>query len=203
MVGWHHWLYEFEPAPGVGDGQGILACCSPPLFVGSQRVGHNSNWAERKDMTQFVSFFFFLLSFDLLLTTSWKVYSSLAKTSKGGTLHPPSGVYVRNFLWPFLYLNKTLLYQSSWVIKAGPRSRSYIFFGDRESDIVHSKLSLACLFLMTNNFEHPFKFSGALGFLFQCSVHASFAHFLQSFSSWSEDLPASASYWYLNLRHCV
>ena len=30
-VGWHHQLngYEFEQAPGVGDGQGILACCSP------------------------------------------------------------------------------------------------------------------------------------------------------------------------------
>ena len=30
MVGWHHRLYghEFEQAPGVGDGQGILACCS-------------------------------------------------------------------------------------------------------------------------------------------------------------------------------
>ena len=31
MVGWHHWLsgHEFEQAPGVGDGQGGLACCSP------------------------------------------------------------------------------------------------------------------------------------------------------------------------------
>ena len=31
MVGWHHQLYghEFEKTPGVGDGQGSLACCSP------------------------------------------------------------------------------------------------------------------------------------------------------------------------------
>ena len=31
MVGWHHWLdgREFEQAPGVGDGQGSLVCCSP------------------------------------------------------------------------------------------------------------------------------------------------------------------------------
>ena len=30
MVGWHHQLdgNEFEQAPGVGDGQGGLACCS-------------------------------------------------------------------------------------------------------------------------------------------------------------------------------
>ena len=31
MVGWHHQLdaYQFEQAPGVGVGQGSLACCSP------------------------------------------------------------------------------------------------------------------------------------------------------------------------------
>ena len=31
MVGWHHQLdeHEFEQAPGVGDGQGSLTCCSP------------------------------------------------------------------------------------------------------------------------------------------------------------------------------
>ena len=30
MVGWHHRLngHEFEQAPGVGDGQGGLVCCS-------------------------------------------------------------------------------------------------------------------------------------------------------------------------------
>ena len=31
MAGWHHQLdgHEFEQAPGVGDGQGSLECCSP------------------------------------------------------------------------------------------------------------------------------------------------------------------------------
>ena len=31
IVGWHHWLngHEFEQAPGVGDGQLSLGCCSP------------------------------------------------------------------------------------------------------------------------------------------------------------------------------
>ena len=31
MVGWHHGLIgdEFEQAPGVGDGQESLVCCSP------------------------------------------------------------------------------------------------------------------------------------------------------------------------------
>ena len=48
MVGWHHLLdgHEFEQAPGVGDGQGSLACCSPWVC----RVGHDwvteLNWTE-------------------------------------------------------------------------------------------------------------------------------------------------------------
>ena len=31
MVGWHHWIngYEFEQAPGDGEGQGGLVCYSP------------------------------------------------------------------------------------------------------------------------------------------------------------------------------
>ena len=42
--GWHHRLngYEFEQAPGVGDGQGGLACCSP----GGCRALDTSNWTE-------------------------------------------------------------------------------------------------------------------------------------------------------------
>ena len=48
MVGWHHRLdgREFEQAPGVGDGQGSLAHCSP----WSCRVGHDwvteLNWTD-------------------------------------------------------------------------------------------------------------------------------------------------------------
>ena len=47
MAGWHHRLneHEFEKAPGVGDGQGSLACCS--LWV--RRESHTTkklNWTE-------------------------------------------------------------------------------------------------------------------------------------------------------------
>ena len=39
MVGWHHWLdgHEFEQTPGVGDGQGDLACCNS----WGRKVGHD------------------------------------------------------------------------------------------------------------------------------------------------------------------
>ena len=47
MVGWHHWLdrHEFEQAPGVGDGQGGLACCSPWGHKESD-VTEWLNWTE-------------------------------------------------------------------------------------------------------------------------------------------------------------
>ena len=55
MVGWHHWLngHEFEQAPGVGDGQGSLVCCSP--------------WRHKEsDMIEWLKLFTYLLRH-----TSW------------------------------------------------------------------------------------------------------------------------------------
>ena len=66
------------------------------------------------------------------------------RLARGGILHLPSDVYVRSFLCPISYFNKTLLHKSSLAIKSGPWSQSYIFFGDHESDVVHRKLSSLC-----------------------------------------------------------
>ena len=48
MVGWHHQLdgEEFEQAPGVGDGQGGLACCSP-LCHKELGTTEWQNWTEK------------------------------------------------------------------------------------------------------------------------------------------------------------
>ena len=47
MVRWHHRLsgHEFEQVPGVGDGQGSLACCSP---WGHKESDPTSDWTELK-----------------------------------------------------------------------------------------------------------------------------------------------------------
>ena len=47
MVGWHHRLdgHEFEQAPGVGDGHGSLACCSPWGLKESDTT-EQLNWTE-------------------------------------------------------------------------------------------------------------------------------------------------------------
>ena len=47
IVGWHHWLngHEFMQAPGVGDGQGSLACCSPCGRKESD-MPKQLNWSE-------------------------------------------------------------------------------------------------------------------------------------------------------------
>ena len=47
MAGWHHRLneHEFEQAPGVGDGQGSLACSSPWCCKESDTT-ERLNWTE-------------------------------------------------------------------------------------------------------------------------------------------------------------
>ena len=47
MVGWHHWHdgHEFEQTPGVGDGQGSLACCSP-WGCKESNMTERLNWTE-------------------------------------------------------------------------------------------------------------------------------------------------------------
>ena len=47
MVGWHHQLdgHDFEQVPGVGDGQGALACCSPWGCKESDTT-ERLNWTE-------------------------------------------------------------------------------------------------------------------------------------------------------------
>ena len=54
MVGWHHWLngYESEQAPGVGDGKGSLACCSPWGRKESDTI-ERLNWTELNWMVCF------------------------------------------------------------------------------------------------------------------------------------------------------
>ena len=47
MVGWHHRLnaHEFEQTPGVGKGQGSLACCSAWGHKESDTTERlNNNW---------------------------------------------------------------------------------------------------------------------------------------------------------------
>ena len=50
MVGWYHRLngHECEQAPGDGDGQGSLACCSPWGCKESDTT-EQLNWTELKD----------------------------------------------------------------------------------------------------------------------------------------------------------
>ena len=57
MVGWHHRLdgHEFEQFPGVGDGQGSLAGCSP---WGHKELDMTEelNWTDTDGITLFITF---------------------------------------------------------------------------------------------------------------------------------------------------
>ena len=66
MVGWHHWLdgREFEQAPGVGDGQGSLACYSPWGLKESDTT-EQLNWTELNvASTYLISWLFLFMASD-------------------------------------------------------------------------------------------------------------------------------------------
>ena len=46
IVGWYYSLsgHEFEQAPGIGDGQGSLACCSPWVHKGLETTEWLNRW---------------------------------------------------------------------------------------------------------------------------------------------------------------
>jgi len=58
MVGWHHWLngHEFEQAPGIGNGQGGLACCRPWGCKESDRT-EQLNWTEHSLNDVYLNYF--------------------------------------------------------------------------------------------------------------------------------------------------
>ena len=64
MVRWHHRLngHEFEPPPGVGDGQGGLVCCSP-WCCKEWDMTEWLNWTELKLKFLLLSIFGFFFFF--------------------------------------------------------------------------------------------------------------------------------------------
>ena len=74
MVGWHHRLngHEFEHAPGVGDGQGNLACCNP----WGRRV--KQYWATKLNLLQEYPLFLFRVTCwcRLIIKMPWFILSN-------------------------------------------------------------------------------------------------------------------------------
>ena len=75
MAGWHHWLYgcESEWTPGVGDGQGGLACCdswghkesdTTERLIWSDLNIHLT-WNSQTQFVVSVNFLHWLLSFNI------------------------------------------------------------------------------------------------------------------------------------------
>ena len=72
--GCHHRLnaHEFEQAPGVSDGQGSLACCSPWGRKESETT-ERPNWTEVPSLLSqlLLSPYFFILAFHFIVQIYW------------------------------------------------------------------------------------------------------------------------------------
>ena len=97
MAGWHHWLngHEFEWTPGVGDGQGGLACCSSWGRKESDTT-ERLNWIELTEVQlscqlppfdvwfylfceRTVQIYYISLSFNYIWKKTWQIYSRPTK----------------------------------------------------------------------------------------------------------------------------
>ena len=65
-VGWYYWFHghEFKQAPGDGEGQRSLACCSS---WGSQRAGHNWVTEEQQLSICLLIYYFHFIGSDIWL----------------------------------------------------------------------------------------------------------------------------------------
>ena len=91
MVGWPHWLdvREFEQAPGVGDGQGGLACCSPRGRKESDTTERLNNSSISWHSFLFLNFVYFLIKCLIALGLGGARWRPLVVASCGAGL--PAG----------------------------------------------------------------------------------------------------------------
>ena len=82
IVGWHHWLdaHEFGWTPGVGDGQGGLACCDPCGCKESDTTKW-LNWTECSWARN--AFFFFFLESSLYKILLLETHQELVEVGMG------------------------------------------------------------------------------------------------------------------------
>ena len=113
IVGWHHRRdgHEFEQAPGVGDGQGSLECCSPWGHRESDTT-EQLNWTDLKWSVTASSFFF-------ATPHSLQNLSSLTREKHSGpqaslTSDSPPGLSPTSLTAPSLFFADWFSLPSKW-----------------------------------------------------------------------------------------
>ena len=85
MIGWLHWLnrHEFEQAPGVGEGQGSLACFSP---WGHKELDTTEwlNWTELRSLLNNILKYYSTYKY---LLNEWVRLFQFHNQKKDGNLH--------------------------------------------------------------------------------------------------------------------
>ena len=94
MVGWHHRLdeHEFEQAPGAGDGQGSLACCSPR----GHKESDTTELEPQKCLDRSIGSHLWLLSWARVRWKQW--FSEIRSVTDGLEAEPGARERVRGLL---------------------------------------------------------------------------------------------------------
>ena len=151
MARWHHWFdgRESQWTPGVGDGQGGLACCDS---CWSQRVGHDWAtdliWSDLMEKLQLASHLmmkclivvvqslshsvlqcsaFFMAQLLLSYMMTRKTIALTIRASVGKVLSLLFNMLSR-FVTVFLPRSKHLLMLDNFSLRSGPRQRCLFLF---------------------------------------------------------------------------
>ena len=88
MAGWHHWLdaHEFGWTPGVGDGQGGLACCDS---WGHKELNMTEwlNWTELRPFLLRMKYWYFLGLYIPWVTGSKQMYNFMTFNKNLSNFH--------------------------------------------------------------------------------------------------------------------
>ena len=110
MAGWHHRLdgREFEWTPGVGDGQGGLACCDSWGCKESDTTEW-LNWTELNYLSQ-------------CLSCTWCLWNDLSKLGPTDVLCKGDMLIIACFMSDFLPRSGTVPERSPWSLNSSGRA---------------------------------------------------------------------------------
>ena len=154
MAGWHHWLdgRESEWTPGVGDGQGRLACCNS----GGRKESDTTEWLNWTELVIVMKVDSHLWMNSLLkIDAIWKRFTTVVVTRDGCLLICDCRrLGVRNSSWEMqagmnYILRKLML---NWFFFFWLKQRPYSWKSNEMHELQGSRTTKVVLFLLPTHF---------------------------------------------------
>ena len=172
MAGWHHWLdeREFEWTPGVGDGQGGVACCDSwgrKESDTTEWLNWTENWSQSADSSDIGPVSTLIVSDSLThcqYPTPHGTFAIIHEPTLTHHYHSKSIVYIRIHSWccasyEFEQMcnrhlsTVTVLYRRNWTLCALP-FHSFVSTPNHWLPLIFLLSSQFCLFHVIETLQY-------------------------------------------------